>query len=101
MARVVKPPSALNEDEHALLRAEASRGKAAAKWDAKIKVMRVAITKTCRHTQTTEFKWEHDNGYGRQSQHVGLRCVFCLKVNRWPKVGPDRWEQEYYEDSDG
>jgi len=89
----------LNEDERALLRAEASRKKAAAKWDAKIQAMRAAITKICRHAQTHEFKWEHDNGYGVQTKHVGLRCVFCLKVNRWPQVGCERrWEKEYSDD---
>ena len=91
--------SDLNEDERALLRAEASRKKAAVKWDAKIQELRTQIIKHCRHAQTTEFKWEHDNGYGVQSKHVGLRCVFCLKVNRWPQVGCERrWEKEYSDD---
>lgn len=90
--------SDLNEEERALLRAEASRKKAAIKWDAKIQAMRAAITKTCRHIQTTEFHWEHDTGYGVQTKHVGLRCVFCLKVNRWPKVGSQQWSKEYSDD---
>ena len=85
----------LNDDERALLRAEASRKKAAAKWDAKIQELRTQIIKHCRHAQTTEFTWEHDTGYGVQTKHVGLRCVFCLKVNRWPRVNYDKWEQEW------
>jgi len=84
----------LNEDERALLRAEASRKKAAVKWDAKIQELRTQIIKHCRHAQTTEFTGEHDTGYGVQTKHVGLRCVFCLKVNRWPRVNYDKWEQE-------
>lgn len=31
----------------------------------------------CDHSQTEEFKWEHDNGYGRQSMNTGHRCIFC------------------------
>jgi hypothetical protein len=87
--------SDLNEKERALLRAEVARKKAFARWDAKIQALRTQITKTCRHAQTTEFKWEHDTGFGVQTQHVGLRCVFCLKVNRWPRVGSQQWSKEF------
>lgn len=38
--------------------------------------------KTCSHSDTVSFRWESDNGYGRQSMHDGLRCRICGKENR-------------------
>ena len=37
----------------------------------------------CDHTQTALHGWEHDNGYGRQTQMTGKRCVFCGWVDLW------------------
>jgi hypothetical protein len=31
----------------------------------------------CDHAKTEDYRWEHDNGYGRQSMTTGKRCVFC------------------------
>ncbi len=39
----------------------------------------------CTHPVMREFSWEHDNGYGRQTTNIGLRCTLCLHENRWPK----------------
>lgn len=94
-------PVGLNDDEHALLRAEAARVRSMKKWDEKIQALRETVSKNCRHAQTTPFRWEHDDGYGTQSKHEGLRCVFCLKVNRWPQVScSQQWDQEYYSSSE-
>lgn len=38
----------------------------------------------CKHTKTSEFKWEWDNGYGTQKMLPGLRCKSCGKENHWP-----------------
>lgn len=88
----------LNKMEKDFLRAEASARRSYLKWDEKIKKLRAEISKDCRHAQTEEFNWEHDDGYGRQSRHTGLRCVFCLKVNHWPKFNldsPQSWINQY------
>lgn len=31
----------------------------------------------CDHAKTEDYRWEHDNGYGRQTMNTGKRCVFC------------------------
>jgi hypothetical protein len=37
----------------------------------------------CNHPVTEDYKWEHDNGYGRQTTISGKRCVHCLWVDLW------------------
>ena len=34
---------------------------------------------TCQHPadRRTSYRWEHDNGYGRQSWHTGHMCQLC------------------------
>ncbi len=39
--------------------------------------------KTCTHSKTEMYTWEHDDGYGRQSLRQGRRCVACGAVDRW------------------
>lgn len=39
----------------------------------------------CDHPHTTDYVWEHDNGYGRQTQISGLRCRFCGWVDLWKR----------------
>lgn len=29
------------------------------------------------------YRWEHDNGYGRQSWRSGKRCTICLMLDAW------------------
>jgi hypothetical protein len=50
----------------------------------------------CDHPETRDYPWEHDNGYGRQSQNVGKQCVFCGGVCFYPSLRsrfsyPDEW----------
>lgn len=35
-----------------------------------------------------EYKWEHDNGYGRQTMITGKRCKLCFATNNW---GSKHW----------
>lgn len=42
----------------------------------------------CLHEQQGPHRWEHDNGYGRQSINEGMRCSLCgfidfYKRNTW------------------
>lgn len=37
----------------------------------------------CDHTGAESYKWEHDNGYGRQTKIEGKRCVYCGFVDHW------------------
>lgn len=39
----------------------------------------------CDHNQTSDYKWEHDNGYGRQHMRIGKKCNFC----GWISLGND------------
>jgi len=46
---------------------------------------RSVLAKNCKHPEefVTDWDWEHDNGYGRQTKHIGKHCGICLKVNRY------------------
>lgn len=37
----------------------------------------------CPHPDASEFKWEHDNGYGTQRRYTGWRCNFCGAEDRY------------------
>jgi len=37
----------------------------------------------CDHSECESYQWEHDNGYGLQTQKHGKRCVFCGWVDLW------------------
>jgi hypothetical protein len=37
----------------------------------------------CDHSNTTDYRWEHDNGYGRQSNIVGKKCIYCGWIDSW------------------
>lgn len=73
----------MTKAEAALLKALEGRRRADKRWDEKIAKLREALGE-CTHPVTTEFQWQHDNGYGRQKMLPGLRCTLCLKENRWP-----------------
>lgn len=72
--------------EEAFLRAQKLRNRAIDKWDNKIQAIREEIVKNCRHAETRNYPWEHDDGYGRQSRNVGEQCVFCNKINYYPSL---------------
>jgi hypothetical protein len=40
-------------------------------------------SKLCDHSETEEYIWEHDNGYGRQTRIQGKCCKHCLFIDRW------------------
>ena len=37
----------------------------------------------CDHSETHDYNWEWDSGYGQQKQMIGKRCLFCNQVDRW------------------
>lgn len=52
--------------------------------------------RSCSHSMTESFRWEHDDGYGRQSMNDGLRCLVCGKENRWPSLSGESSEGSWY-----
>ena len=46
---------------------------------------------SCTHPEkhVTTYRWEHDNGYGRQKWLEGLFCNLCLRRKPWKTMG--RW----------
>ena len=47
-----------------------------------VAMARAELRKDCSHERVVEYQWEHDNGYGRQSQCTGQRCTICDR--KWP-----------------
>lgn len=48
----------------------------------------------CDHSESKDYKWEHDNGYGSQSYITGKRCVFCGWIDLWNRnnyINPDHF----------
>ncbi len=58
---------------------------------------RMAVLASCPHPPEyrREYKWEHDNGYGRQHMQTGEQCKICLACCAFP--GPHQiWHLEEY-----
>jgi hypothetical protein len=73
--------------ERELARLLAAYRKSAEHFRLRIVVAREALQRSgCTHPKKhlETFRWEHDNGYGRQSMHEGLRCVLCRAECRYP-----------------
>lgn len=60
----------------------------------KIAATRAKLAKHCTHPEefVTDYPWEHDNGYGRQTKHVGKFCRICRAKNLY-----GRWSQGHTE----
>lgn len=57
----------------------------------KIEILRDKL-KNCKHTNTTDYPWEWDSGYGRQKWITGKHCVArgsksYYNDDRWSQVG--------------
>lgn len=66
---------------------EKALAKVHARYMHKLAAIKEAITKAgCPHPieAVQEYRWEHDNGYGRQTWNVGLECRLCRGKNPWP-----------------
>lgn len=48
-----------------------------------IEKLREGLKGRCDHPKTEVYRWEHDNGYGRQTMINGRRCWYCLYVDLW------------------
>lgn len=55
--------------------------------------IRLELAKNCSHpVEAVEpYRWEHDNGYGRQKMLDGLRCTICHFINHWKGSSPSSW----------
>lgn len=49
---------------------------------AKVERLRQLLACGCAHPEKyqAEYRWEHDNGYGRQTMIMGKRCSLCRAV---------------------
>ena len=46
-------------------------------------LLRKSLADKCVHPNPENWKWEHDNGYGKQTMIDGLRCKYCGAEKRW------------------
>lgn len=85
------------EKEKLYLKAKQRYSKAYARMYAKYLGPMVALQKEieesgdCNHTDYEEYSWEHDNGYGRQSQHIGWYCRTCKAKNAYKTDSKAGW----------
>ncbi len=66
-----------------------------------IKTITKAMQGLCEHPRTEEWRWEHDNGYGKQSWNSGKRCIDCRMLNLHPGkyetwIRPDQYQPANY-----
>jgi hypothetical protein len=68
----------------------------AREYNARAETIRAELAKTCEHPSSvvTDFTWEHDNGYGRQSMVTGQRCTVCRAEKRWKNHGSWTTEEQ-------
>jgi hypothetical protein len=45
----------------------------------------------CLHKNTQEYRWEWDDGYGKQKWMTGLKCIECGAKNSWPGMSKNWW----------
>ena len=90
----------MTQAEEDLVKAIKALGRVQKKYDSlmkqhegRVRILRVAVGDKCSHLIQEDFRWEHDDGYGRQSMHTGKHCVICDKKNRWPSIS-QYWSNE-------
>ena len=85
-AQVRLSKAAIAEDA---VRTQTLEYKALQRAVAAVKRAREELVAECPHppAHVAQFRWEHDNGYGRQHWREGLRCTLCGKESRWAPHG--------------
>jgi len=75
----------MNKKERAVYDAIEQSIRVSKKAHAKTEAARKALGKECTHPVEAQmpYQWEHDNGYGVQSQHEGIRCRLCGAEKAW------------------
>lgn len=50
-----------------------------------ISLLKKDLSVNCDHPEdfVSPYRWEWDDGYGKQKMMDGKRCTICLKVKRW------------------
>jgi hypothetical protein len=61
--------------------------KVAEDFDRRKRLVLQQLEPICDHRVTEEYKWEHDNGYGKQSKCIGLLCVHCRARRPYQTMG--------------
>lgn len=59
--------------------------KASHKAQEKVETLRKSLALDCSHPVefVRSYRWEHDNGYGRQSAMTGKICDICRSKDLW------------------
>lgn len=42
---------------------------------------KLVTERTCTHSETNPHSWEHDGGYGKQTEMLGRRCRACCFID--------------------
>lgn len=75
--------------EQALLDADKRYSIALRRWREKFDQLRKELLWSgCNHTSLRDFTWEHDNGYGRQTQMPAKQCNACQKEFKYRSEFP-------------
>ncbi len=55
------------------------------RMQAAVEAARKELVDGCDHPPefVVDYRWEHDNGYGKQSWVTGKRCEICESTNNW------------------
>lgn len=86
-----KPAGLLTKEQRAYLRLQEKTRTQIKALEAKLEAARIAAAKSCQHPVEAreDYRWEHDNGYGRQSWVTGERCTICRHQRSWK--GSSTW----------
>lgn len=67
--------------------------KALVRAEQALRAYEAELVPICDHPSeyVREYRWEHDNGYGRQTIINGKRCSICSAIKHWPSS--NRWDR--------
>lgn len=75
----------MSVDRAKLLAAYDRALKAKARAEKRVRDICAILERDCDHpaAHVRPYHWEHDNGYGRQTEMVGRICGICLKKDHY------------------
>jgi len=79
--------SEVTDTQQQLLATIERASKSSRRYAKKIKELRDRVNEEgCEHPVTRPYRWESDNGYGRQRWIESEQCTLCLKKRPWPSM---------------
>ena len=89
----------MNGEEKALSLALKHQARVQHRAYARVKKARKALLEAdnCTHPEEhrVDYRWEHDNGYGRQKWITGVRCELCGAKQSWKSMNSNWWKEQY------